>query len=290
MTRLVAGDERPKQFCRLLGNETLLAATRARLSQSVASDHTLCVVTSHHETYYRGEFKEDDWNRLVEQPLNRGTGMAIAYAVARVEAQDTDGIIGFFPADHYYDDGAAFRQVVNEAYRAAESDTGRVFLLGAEAERPEVEYGWITRGASLDGLTAQTTPLWISRVAGFVEKPSHAEAEALFASGALWNTFVLIGHVSAFRALLDSALPGLCDELGAIMGLPEPHRTLALGRLYSAPIASDFSRDVLSRCPERLAVIELAASGWTDLGQTTRALRVMARCGFPSPDTARLAM
>jgi mannose-1-phosphate guanylyltransferase len=290
LTRLVAGDERPKQFCRLVGNETLLAATRARIAQTVASDHTLCVVTSHHESFYRGEFNEDDWTRLVEQPVNRGTGIAIAYAVTRVAGLDPNGIIGFFPADHHYDDGVAFRQVVDEAYAVARLDGSRVFMVGAEAERPDVEYGWITRGARVPELTAERTPLWISDVAGFVEKPSQAEADALYASGSLWNTFVLTGHVRAFRALLDAALPGLCDELAAILDLPEPHATAALGRLYASPIASDFARDVLSRHPNRLAVIELAASGWTDLGQPAHALRVMERCGFRSPDTARLAM
>jgi mannose-1-phosphate guanylyltransferase len=290
LTRLVAGDERPKQFCRLIGNETLLAATRARIAQTVASDHTLCVVTSHHEMFYRSEFHEDDWRRLVEQPLNRGTGMAIANAVARVESLDPGGILGFFPADHHYDDGDAFRQVVEETYAAAGRDPERVFLLGAEPDRAEVEYGWITRGGTLDSLSPDTTPLWVSRVAGFVEKPSLDDANALLHGGALWNTFVLIGHVKAFRALLDLAMPGLCDELAAIHSLPESDSRSALARLYASPIASDFSRDVLSRYPERLAVVELASSGWTDLGQPARALRVMARCGFTSPDAARLAM
>ena len=290
LTRLVAGDERPKQFCRLVGNETLLAATRARLAQSVASDRTLCVVTSHHEVFYRSEFHDEEWGRLVEQPGNRGTGMAIAYAVARVEAEDPDGLLGVFPADHYYEDGDSFRAVVGEAYGAAGLDEGRVFLIGAEPDRPELEYGWITRGSAIPGLTPASTPLRVSAVAGFVEKPSEAQADALFADGSLWNTFVLVGHVQAFRGLIDRALPGLLDELAAILRLPEPQCTAALGRLYGSPIATDFSRQVLSRHPERLAVIELSASGWTDLGQPARALRVMARCGYPSPDAARLAM
>ena len=290
LTRLVEGDERPKQFCRLVGSETLLTTTRARIAQIVASDRTLCVVTAHHEPFYRSEFKNDDWSRLLEQPGNRGTGLAIAYAVARVALQDPDGLLGIFPADHYYDNGETFRKVVAEAYAIARRTPDRVFLLGAEPDRAETEYGWITRGGPIPGLTAETSPLWVNGVAGFVEKPSPAEAEALLAAGALWNTFVLVGHVQAFRALIDSALPGLSDELAAILHLPEPHCTAALGRLYASPIASDFSRDVLARFPERLAVVELSASGWTDLGQPARALGVMARCGYPSPDAARIAM
>jgi mannose-1-phosphate guanylyltransferase len=288
LTRLVAGDERPKQFCRLVGNDTLLAATRARLSTTVAPERTLCVVTSQHEPFYRHEFSSEDWSRVVEQPVNRGTGIAIAYGLACVTVQVPDAVVGFFPADHHYDDGDALRQTLDDAYRAAALDRDRVFLIGAEPDRAEVEYGWIARGDSLGPASAGARG--ISNVAGFVEKPSAAEADLLLRRGCLWNTFVLVGHAEAFRVLLDRALPGLYAELVAILNLPDPPRTTALERLYASPIASDFSRDVLSRYPERLGVIELARSGWTDLGQPARALRVMARCGMPTPDAVRIAI
>ena len=287
LTRLVSGDERPKQFCRLVGNNTLLASTRARLCATVAPERTLCVVTSHHEPFYREEFSGDDWVRVIEQPGNRGTGMAIALGLATVSTVDPNAIVGFFPSDHYYDDGEVLRQVLDQAYAAAAVDADRVFLLGAEPDHAETEYGWITRGGPL----GQPPPSsWISSVAGFVEKPSAAEADLLLRQGSLWNTFVLVGQTRAFRTLLDSALPGLHEELMAILALAEPHRTAALVRLYASPIASDFSRDVLSRYPDRLGVIELASSGWTDLGQPARALRVMARCGMRTPHAVRLAM
>jgi Nucleotidyl transferase len=37
LTRVIAGDERPKQFCALLGGETLLDQTRGRVAMAVSA-------------------------------------------------------------------------------------------------------------------------------------------------------------------------------------------------------------------------------------------------------------
>ena len=66
LTRLVAGDERPKQFCRLLGQHTLLAAMRQRVGLTVNPNRILYVVSRHHERFYRTELEAVSSNRLIE--------------------------------------------------------------------------------------------------------------------------------------------------------------------------------------------------------------------------------
>ena len=52
LTRVIAGDERPKQFCAVLGNDTLLDQTRSRVALSVAPAQTLFVLTRAHAPFY----------------------------------------------------------------------------------------------------------------------------------------------------------------------------------------------------------------------------------------------
>ena len=73
LTRLVAGDERPKQYCRLLGPHTLLAATGHRLGLTVNPDRILYVVSRHHETLGIADFA-------------RAVGWHPNYAMARFKA------------------------------------------------------------------------------------------------------------------------------------------------------------------------------------------------------------
>jgi mannose-1-phosphate guanylyltransferase len=55
LTRLLSGDDRPKQFCSLFEGSTLLGSTRARVALSVSPIRTLCIVNREHQRYYREE-------------------------------------------------------------------------------------------------------------------------------------------------------------------------------------------------------------------------------------------
>jgi mannose-1-phosphate guanylyltransferase len=278
LTRVLNGDERPKQFSPLLGGRSLLEATRARLCLNVEPQHTVCVVTRHHQPFYRRELADLPKTHLLEQPANRGTTSAIAAALVRIRRLAGDAVVGFFPADHYYRDACLFRRTVAALFTAAHADTDRIFLLGAEATRPETDYGWIQPGDPLKVPrldAARRTRAFAVR--GFREKPSEPEAVDLFARRCLWNTFVFAGHLRAFEAAMTRAQPDLWTAFDTLAGLSALDDELReIRRVYGAIPASDFSRDVLSISPERLGVIQLPGAGWTDLGQPSRVLDVLA--------------
>jgi hypothetical protein len=54
LSRRIAGDERPKQFCDMLGSvSTLLHHTANRVGRNVSQDQIAYVVTRAHERYYK---------------------------------------------------------------------------------------------------------------------------------------------------------------------------------------------------------------------------------------------
>src|ERR1035437_2832282 len=58
LTRMIAGDDRPKQFCKVVGRETLLGQTQSRTWKLIAPEHTCAVVTKSHERFYAdGQFE-----------------------------------------------------------------------------------------------------------------------------------------------------------------------------------------------------------------------------------------
>src|SRR5258708_1446252 len=77
LTRMVCGDDRPKQFCPLLGGMTLLARTRQRIARCVSPDQTVFVLLRAHERFYGEELKNVPSTHMVVQPSNRGTLPAI---------------------------------------------------------------------------------------------------------------------------------------------------------------------------------------------------------------------
>jgi mannose-1-phosphate guanylyltransferase len=273
LTRMLTGDDRPKQFCPLLGDKTLLAQTRARVALNVDPAHHVCVVTKAHSPYYSAELADMEPWQVVEQPANRGTAAAIAYGIARIAARDPHATIAMFPADHYYEDTETLRQTVDRAFRAAHERPGLVFLLGSHASCPEVEYGWIEPGHALWSMDGQ-----VSAVSRFWEKPSLPVAEALLQRGCLWNMFIMVGSVAAFRSLLCNSLPAMANAFELAERNPTV-RPGAIEELYQLLPASDFSKDVLSRHTGRIGVIRVPHIGWTDLGQPARVRSVLAARG-----------
>src|SRR6186713_1296421 len=73
LTRHIAGDERPKQFCSVLGHPTLLQETQLRSWLELARERTLYVVNRAHENYYAPTLGDEAADNLVAQPSNRGT-------------------------------------------------------------------------------------------------------------------------------------------------------------------------------------------------------------------------
>jgi mannose-1-phosphate guanylyltransferase len=261
LTRKITGDLRPKQFCRIFGDRSLLGHTRKRLRPIFREDRTIFVVTKDHEPFYREELSDAEISRVVEQPANRGTAVAIIVALLRVLQHDADAVVAFFPSDHYFADEAAFAATVRSAIGVARKQTESVILIGAEPRWPEAEYGWIEPGAPV--MNEGQTPLL--RVSRFLEKPQLARARELMKTGTLWNTFITVGHASAFLELLRSTIPDVVKIAGALACDDLDGAYLDLDTI-------DFSMAVLNREPHRLLVIADAASGWTDLGDPDRVI------------------
>lgn len=279
LTTALAGDQRPKQYCRLLGgSRTLLDETRDRVGQVVSPERTVFVVTEPHAKYYKTELADvPDWN-VFAQPSNRGTLAAVAFTLARLKRAGASGIIGFFPSDHYYRDTTLFCQAVSMAYWQANRRQDRVILLGAEATHAETDYGWIEPGAVLGQQRYATGCHWPLRfVDRFVEKPTAAVAQSMLSRGCLWNTLVVVGHIDALIGMIEATNPEVAHVMADLADVDSSiHDARLLAEVYRSVRRADFSSDVLAAAPDRLYVMTVPNLGWTDLGRPERVVDVLA--------------
>jgi mannose-1-phosphate guanylyltransferase len=266
LTQKIAGDARPKQFCSLLGEESLLSQTRARLESLFWVDRQMFVVTQAHERYYREELRNVDDSRILSQPLNRGTGVAVVLALLHIMTRDPDAVVAFVPCDHYYSDAQAFGRVLRLAFFGAGKYPDSVVLLGAKADYAEVEYGWIELGSAISN-----APTPLLRVNRFWEKPSLQQAETLLRRGCLWNTFVTVGRAGTFVDLLRSEHPEVIPSINKALEENE------LESAYRQMPAVDLSSHVLALHPNRLLAVPDMTSGWVDLGSPARVMDILAR-------------
>jgi mannose-1-phosphate guanylyltransferase len=267
LSRRITGDERPKQFCPVMSDMSLVKETQIRVALEVAKEQTLFLVNRLHHPYYSDILSDTPTSNLIEQPRNIGTAPAILYSVLKIAAADPQAIVAFFPSDHYVSDNTKFMAHVRRAFEAAHDRSDLVILLGVEPESPEVEYGWIEPAQAIQGHRQ------LHRVRRFWEKPCSGLAAILLLRGCLWNSFVMIASAHALIDIIASATPELYNAFASAIpffGTDEELRRMK--KLYGLLGEINFSDRVLALVPERLTVLKVSGIKWNDLGEPKRVL------------------
>lgn len=245
----VSTEKRPKQFCDLTGQGSLLSTALRRL-QSLGPMIVVC--GDEHRVLIENEINNMEFTVLTE-PLGRNTAPAVGLVLASgsYEAED---ILGFFPADHFIRDEKVYRSIIRQSEQLAKE--GYLVTVGIAPAYPETGYGYIERALDKDEIS----------VRAFHEKPDFETAAAYVNSGNyLWNAGIFIASVQTWLALLEKHLSELYVH---ILAGPEPYR--AAYQEYP-DISIDYG--IAEKC-DRIAVLE-GNFGWSDIGSWEALAAVM---------------
>jgi len=273
LVRRVLGEERPKQYVKLLGPRSLLRQTLDRAALGISRHRTVVVSVRRHAAYITEEFTGvSDSPYVLLQPEDRGTAAAILYAVQWIAWRDPAAAIAVFPSDHFILGEATFMAHVQEVAGTLERNPDRVVLLGGQPTSPEAEYGWIEPGprAGDDDVVSAVRQFW--------EKPSDARAQMCLSTGCLWNTAIVVARARALLALGARALPEMSGHLNDLGRFVDSDGEMAaIQHAYALMPRASFSRSVLEPYPEHLGVARLPRLTWCDLGSPRRVLDVLTR-------------
>ncbi len=269
ITTMLHGHPVPKQFATLLGDRSLLQNTLERSANLAPAVRTVVVVAADRVPLAEAQMGRYPGVQIVSQPLDRGTVPGLLLPLAHVLARDPQARVLVLPSDHVVSDQPRFHEACRRALRAADEAPCGVALIGATATMPATDLGWISLGDP-----ERPGPAG-SPVRRFLEKPDQEIAQALFESGALWNTLILAATGNALWALAARKLPAIGAELACYrvaIGRPEAPRLLE--DLYARIPSADLSRDVLEKATG-LAAVALTGAGWTDCGTPQRVLDLL---------------
>jgi len=280
LVRRVCGDERPKQFCSLFESRTLLRETLDRVGRLIPPERTVVVGMQSHARYQACEFGEQPDPYVLNQPGNRGTAAAVLLAAQWIEAREPQATVVFFPSDHFIGEEGVFITRVAEMVGFVERQPEWVVLLGVLPSEPETEYGWIEPGEGV-GWTGHSP---VYRIRRFREKPSREVAEALFADGCFWNTFIFAGRAAVVLAAGRECSPSLYDRLARLPAFwASEHERWALHHAYALAPTVNFSQAILEACSLPLAVLKAPGLTWRDLGSPERVVKTLAEVGISPP-------
>ncbi|MDQ6954393.1 MAG: mannose-1-phosphate guanylyltransferase/mannose-6-phosphate isomerase [Mariprofundaceae bacterium] len=244
----------PKQFLKLDGDESLLAATVSRLSPMIEEEN-VWVVTN--EAHALGEaFSELEHLNQILEPCGRNTAPAIALAAALLQREGDDPLMLVLPADHLIQDIPAFHQSLEVAMLAAEQ--GDLVTFGIVPEFPDTGFGYIQ---------AKSVDSTVFPVARFTEKPDLKTAESFVEAGNYyWNSGMFVWKASAILSEIEQHQPDIYNVLMTMKVCWEAGEDWqeVVRRLFQEMPSISIDYAVLE--PSSKVVVVPVSMGWSDIG------------------------
>lgn len=257
LTQAITGVPIPKQYCRIVGERSLLESTLVRTGHLVPRDRTLVIVNHDHLEVARDQLRTLPPRSVLVQPRNCDTGPGLLYSLLHLARRSSDSTIAVFPSDHYVGDDHGFVGHVQRATRIVQQLPQKIVLLGIPPDRCEPGYGYVEPGEPLHS----TVAVGAFHVAGFQEKPTASRARAILARGGLWNSFVMVFRLPRLLQLVREVLPVEYEEMRALPADP----TAAAAR-YRELRPWNFSTAFLAKIAPHLIVLRVDNVPWSDWG------------------------
>jgi mannose-1-phosphate guanylyltransferase len=258
----------PKQLLNIVGKQTMLEQTVARLRPLIPAERIWTVTNNEQASEVKKQLPAAARKRVITEPVGRNTAAAIALAALHVRhAAHGDALLAVLPADHYIANPERYRIIVRAALEVARR-RGRMVVLGIPPTRPETGFGYIERmGEALD---SKGFPFYAVR--RFTEKPALSVAKVYAVSGDYhWNAGMFFWRASTFQESLDKHLPktfAALESLGESIGHTSYERELRAIYPKLQNISVDYAiLEPATRQPGAPSVFVIPAEvGWSDIG------------------------
>jgi mannose-1-phosphate guanylyltransferase len=257
----------PKQLLNIIGTDTMLQQTAARLSPIFTPANLWIVTNEDQSAEVRKQLPRVAKSHVLAEPIGRNTAAAIGLAAIHLRDKHGDALMAVLPADHYIAQSAKYRAIVRAALSIA-TQPGQMAVLGILPTRPETGFGYIERGKS----TRRSGKFPVHDVRQFTEKPSLAVANKYVASGRyFWNAGMFFWRVSTVMENLRRYVPkthAALEELSATIGTPRYANALRkiYPRLENISVDYAILEPATRNAKHPVVHVVPAEIGWSDIG------------------------
>ena len=237
----------PKQFCDLIGNQSLYQSTIER-NKNFCNEF---IVVTNKEHYFvaKDEIQQTmvEKSKFILEPIGRNTAPAIALACLSLSPED---LVLVTPADHYIQNMEVYEQTIQEGIKFAENDY--LVTFGIKPTYPEVGYGYIYASGN--------------DVISFKEKPELEIAKEYFRDGNyLWNSGMFLFKVETFLNELKKHNSEMLESCILAYNRANKEEVIEINDIDMGNIPSDSIDYAVMEKSDRIKVVPTAIS-WTDLG------------------------
>lgn len=272
-TRLwpISRAQQPKHLAKLIGNQSLLQQTVARVKGFAESNRVLIVGAENQSELTAqqvcGEI-DDLPSQCIYEPSARNTAAAVGMAAHQsLKLYGSDCLIFVCPSDHLILSPEILHTAIEKGIQAARG--GKIVTFGIQPSRPETGFGYIQIGG------ASNTFPGVNDVDKFVEKPDLETAQSMLDGGKhLWNSGMFLMRASVILEELELFEKSLADHLEEAYRQRGPKGEIS-NELYSKIKSIPIDKAVMERS-SKMAVVPCDPN-WSDLGSWHALWEVMPK-------------
>lgn len=252
---------RPKQLLPILGEETLLQSTMARLGDLFSPDHILVVTVSEQADEIQRQAPEIPRANYLIEPTPRGTASVVGLAATVLKKRDPDAVMTVLPSDHFIRNRDLFHYVMREAFDVARK--GYLVTLGISPSSPSTAYGYIQQGQRLE----EDLKYPVYHVRRFTEKPDESTAQGFLRSkDHSWNSGMFVWRADAILEEIRRQMPDLYAALERISQAWGTDGQEAVVRSVWPGLKPETIDYGVMEHADRVVVLPAGGLGWTDVG------------------------
>jgi mannose-1-phosphate guanylyltransferase len=256
---------KPKQFQKLVSENTMLQDTFARLRKIVEASDIYVSTNKEYVEEVLEELPDIPAKNIIAEPIGRSTAPCIALSAAIISAKDGNETIGFFPADHLIRNPENLLEAIKQGNKFLEKNQDYLITFGINPTAPETGLGYIEKGNLLNKL--DSTEFYEAK--RFVEKPDLETAEEYLESGNFyWNSGMFLWKIDTIIEKFKVYAPDIYKRLIKIknaVGTDNFEKVLSEEFPQMDKISIDYA--VMENEPK--VALAPVSSDWSDVGSWT---------------------
>lgn len=254
-------DEKPKQFLKLLCDETMIQMSVNRLIPLVPIERIFVVTDKIYINLVKEQLPNLPQRNIILEPVGRNTAPCIGLSALIIQRYFENASIIVLPSDHLIIDENKFRETIDMGYKFIEENKEAIVTIGMKPDRPETGYGYI----KIDSVPSVVENNKIYRVERFIEKPDLDKAkEYIYEGNYFWNGGMFIWKCSTILNLTEKYLKKTHEVLCEIAATSEEDFEASLNEKYPGVQSVSVDYAIMEKA-ENIYVIP-SDFGWDDIG------------------------
>lgn len=254
-------EEKPKQFLRLISEDTMLQMTVNRIKEIIPMERIFICTGERYIGLVKEQLPELNEINIIIEPEGKNTAPCITLSAMYINRYYNNATMLVLPSDHLVSNEENFREKILDAYKFIEGSENSIITFGMKPNRAETGYGYIKYGY-LNTIISNSN---IVKVDKFVEKPNIEKAQKYLDEGCyLWNCGMFLWRCDFILEEVRKYSPIIYEALHSIAEVSEEELQGCINSNYCNTEAISIDYAVLEK--SRNVYVIPCDFGWDDVG------------------------